>query len=570
MRWLFGLGLLPLWFLLVGAAQGQDSVTLPLQEYQQLYRQSLERVEGREDEAALIGIERADYSLRVREARVSGRIALSGVLIRGRPEPLRLFSNALVVTSVVAAQGGHVMGDEQGYLFVSDGSSRFSVSLEVAASLDEDALSQRLALDIPLAVENVLTLNLTKGMRVLEAPGPISDDGRYHFSARRQLGLRVLPAGSNAKARPVVVDTFTRIEPMSQGLSFTYFCAPRRGLLAPLTVSLPSGARFLGSSLGEGQLSRLEGGRLRIDLGAGVKKGFTLNYVLDAPAQSASQRFPLAHIEDNRGREGEFALESAVDSDFKIEAKDLQQGIGAERLPEALRMMSEFDAPYARLPAGETLQLTRLPLIPVALPERVLDSLRYTAQFDESGSLMSTLTVDVPEGFGERLHIKALEGGEIWSLTVNDRPGRLLEGHDGEWVVPVDANRSSRVRLAFLVRGERLGLYGRLNTTVPETGLSAQVLQVEIVLPSRVELVSLDGGVVPDNELVPDGAFVSGDGVVPGAASGDGLAIDAPAADALVSAQRRYAFKRAFYKGQALDLAIYYKEPTDFNAGDLR
>ncbi|MBE7558582.1 hypothetical protein HS125_06430 [bacterium] len=103
-------------------------------------------------------------------------------------------------------------------------------------------------------------------------------------------------------------------------------------------------------------------------------------------------------------------------------------------------------------------------------------------------------------------------------------------------MIPLDADELSHVELALLAQGDRLGLHGRLETILPETGLAARRLCVGIALPERVQLLSLEGPVSPAPgatwKLPPD--FIG----------------------------KPYLFSRAFHKGEGMKLAVSYKEPV--------
>jgi hypothetical protein len=103
-------------------------------------------------------------------------------------------------------------------------------------------------------------------------------------------------------------------------------------------------------------------------------------------------------------------------------------------------------------------------------------------------------------------------------------------------VIPLDEG-ASVIELAYLQKGEKLGLEGRLNVMVPATGLAARKLNVAIALAERVELIAMEGGLEPTQG--------SGWPTVQGFAG------------------KPYFFTRPFYRGDQLDAAIYYQEPLD-------
>jgi hypothetical protein len=103
--------------------------------------------------------------------------------------------------------------------------------------------------------------------------------------------------------------------------------------------------------------------------------------------------------------------------------------------------------------------------------------------------------------------------------------------------VPLAGGEASAVELAYLRRGPKLGLQGRLEAPLPATGLPARNLHVAVVLPPRVELVSVEG----DLAAAPGSAWE-----IPEAYAG-----------------RRHYFRRAFDRGEGASAAFLYKEPVD-------
>jgi hypothetical protein len=165
----------------------------------------------------------------------------------------------------------------------------------------------------------------------------------------------------------------------------------------------------------------------------------------------------------------------------------------------------------------------------------------YTS-FSENGSALSVLRLELPAAAGRRLQLQPIAGAEIWSLSVNGQPRSLYSQEAGNWVIPLDEG-ASVVELAYLQKGDKLGLKGRLPVLVPATGLAARKLNVAIALAERVELIAMEG------ELEP----TAGNGwpSVPGFAG------------------KPYFFTHPFYRGTQLDAAIYYQEPLETSNSEV-
>jgi hypothetical protein len=133
---------------------------------------------------------------------------------------------------------------------------------------------------------------------------------------------------------------------------------------------------------------------------------------------------------------------------------------------------------------------------------------------------------------------------EIWHLKVNGKRTKIYEARENspeetgndKWIIPLVRGETSHVELAFIRKGRKPGLHGRLETVLPETGLPSRRVHVGIALPERLQLLSLEGPVSP--------------------AGGESWQKPAEFIG------KPYYFSRSFYKGEGLKMAISYKEPV--------
>ncbi len=123
---------------------------------------------------------------------------------------------------------------------------------------------------------------------------------------------------------------------------------------------------------------------------------------------------------------------------------------------------------------------------------------------------------------------KAYTSGSHGDSTKNKSPSDT-------WIIPLEKGVPSRVELAFIRKGEKLDLHGRLETILPEIKLPSRSVKVGIALPKRLQLVSLEGPVNP--------------------ASGDKWEIP----EEFIG--KHYYFSSSFYTGERMELAISYREP---------
>jgi hypothetical protein len=135
------------------------------------------------------------------------------------------------------------------------------------------------------------------------------------------------------------------------------------------------------------------------------------------------------------------------------------------------------------------------------------------------------------------LGIASVPEAQVWSLRINGKKKKIYSDQKGAWIIPLSGSGRSHVELAFLRQGEKLGLQGRLETSLPRTGLPSRRALVGIALPERVQLLSLEGPVSPDRRPTAS---------LPKEFMG-----------------RSYFFSRAFYGGDGMEMAISYKEPVD-------
>ena len=510
-----------------------STVTVPWEEFKDLYAERLRaELESQAPEAppAVYTIEEAVYQLVLAENGVSGRVTLRGQVLAGKPEPLDLFERGVAITGVDEMQGGTLISAEDGYrLYVGAGES-FQLAFTIIAPVQEDQRSRFVAFRIPQAVKNELQLTVANGLRVLEAPGLRPGQGGYYFSPSQELRLRFAALGQTAAAP--AVDTFTRIELSGNRYGFTAFFMPVQALSGPLKIRF-QGARFVGSSLKPSWVKEADDDELIVTLPDDWQQPFTLQYERDA----VTGEIVLPGIEGNQGREGEFQIREPVEARISAIAEGLQRDLPVSRLPAALRRFVQATGSYSRSAENAVLELDVLRFEAVSAPEIVLDTINFYLSFTENGSALSVLRLELPPDTGQKLALKPIPGAEIWSLSVNNEARSLYRQGEDSWIIPLAAEGASIVELAYLQKGDKLGLKGRLALSMPETGLAARRVDVAIALPERIELVALEGELEPaKGKTWPRVQGFAG---------------------------KPYYFSHPFYRGEALDAAIFYKEPID-------
>jgi hypothetical protein len=530
-------------FLILGMPVfGDGGVFVPWEEMKTLYREKLEREfeKAFEEEPQVYSIDEARYRVRLRSEGAEIEVLVSGKSVSGKPAPIPLFGKDAVVTSVGQVTGGTVMtpSDLDATAILPDSAGiAFQVVARLLAEAVEDSGAKSICVSIPRALQNVLELDVPAGLQLLKAQGIADGDGVYRFSASPSLTIRYAEKERLEAATVIQVDSISRVVPQRGRTIITTHFLPIRPLPESVTFRTPPGAQFLSTSLRNASIQDAGPGRVELKLPNEHQKPFTMEWAQDAPADTSPIMLTLPAIEGNGGQQGRFVIDEPEDGQIAVSAEGTISRVPVERLPEPLRQAAAGAQFCMSVAAESAITLTSTTFQAVSTPPTVLESVYLFSSFEENGNVLSVLIMDVPPEVGPRLSLKAVPGAEIWSLKVNGIGKKVYEGDEGSWMIPLDGGAPSHVELAFLDEKEKLGLQGRLEASVPETGLAAQEVRVGIALPSRVELLSIEGPVSP--------------------AKGDEWPIPAEFIGS------RHYFSRAFYKGEGMALAVSYKEPVE-------
>ena len=261
-----------------------------------------------------------------------------------------------------------------------------------------------------------------------------------------------------------------------------------------------------------------------------------MRFSIERNAEGDGFSFTLPRIDKNNGSEGNFILEEPPDGRIVPADSEVLARIPASRLGKELSPAVGADRFILRVSPGKPIAFRVARFQTVSTPPIVLESLSFFTSFEENGNSLSTLVMDVPPEAGPRLKLPAIENATIWSLAVNGEKKKVYADGDGAWIIQLAENKTSRLELALLRRGEPLGLRGRLEAILPETGLPSRVVRVGIALPERVQILSLEGPVSPspgESWEIPD-EFIG----------------------------KPHYFSRSFHKGEEMKLAVSYKEPV--------
>lgn len=183
-------------------SMADDSITVPLDEFKTLYKEHIEKQvqkklqkqlqTDKKTEPFVYTIAEGAYALTLSSTHCYGSVTLIGTIISGKPEPFTLFGDELVIRNIDAVSGGVLMftKDGGGIAFYPTGAKEFSIGLSVFVPVQEDNRSRFVTFSIPRAVKNALSLDATKDLTIVEAPGVSDKTGVYNFSSKRDLSIR--------------------------------------------------------------------------------------------------------------------------------------------------------------------------------------------------------------------------------------------------------------------------------------------------------------------------------------------------------------------------------------------
>jgi hypothetical protein len=543
--------LLFLGFIIPTTLLGADSVSVPWEEFKRVYEESVTRKAlekaGIEEQPLIYNIGKAAYHLTIFETHALGRLSLSGEIISGKPGMISLFDNKLVIKDVINMTGGALLwdpGEADKMIFRPDGTKHFKLSLTFFASIEEDRKSRFVRINIPMALKNSLGLELSPGIRLIESPGILDVDGNYLFPARPSLLVRFSDESALTATPVVQVDTLSRIQLQGSKIIIATHFVPLQPLLNELKIKLPANATYISSSLKSSSITRLKGDMLQLNLSPQKMKTFSITIGLGQSQSVKDVSFLLPAIVDNNGQQGSFILDQPDEGQLSLVGKFSGSRIPVSRLHSTLQTVAGNRRYFVRIPPNEEINLSIRRFKTLQTPPVVIDDVSFYTSFDDNGSILSVLIMDVPSEAGAHLRIRQVPNTEIWYLKINgenrkvyaDRTSTNKGTANNAWVIPLAGHDASHVELAFISRGEKLKLNGHLEMVLPETNLPARSVRIGIALPERLQILSLDGPISPAPESVWETPqeFIG----------------------------KPYYFSSSFYRGEKMKIAIYYKEPV--------
>ena len=299
---------------------GDEGGFIPWAEFKSLYRASVEREIMKQVEKdvppQVHSIDEARYTLHVGSENAQGEMLLSGRIVSGKPKPIPLLCNDVVLTGVGSVTGGTVFSgqdDNRMFLLPDEGGQEFQLAASFLVRLQEDNRSRIISFGIPYALRNSLDLRLPPESRFVEDPGIADADGIYHFSASPRLTVRYLDKQGLAAATVIEIDTLSRITVHENRILIYTRFLPTRSVPGSLILRAPEGANYVSSSLKASWMKRLDNDRYELSIPPGEKGPFSIEFALEAVTNDGELSFSLPAIEGNTGRQGRFVLEEPDD-----------------------------------------------------------------------------------------------------------------------------------------------------------------------------------------------------------------------------------------------------------------
>ena len=517
----------------IGAA---ESVGVPWSEFKELYdehiRNSLTKELKVKEPKAQYTLDSASYELSINEELATCNLTIKGRVVSGTPQSVPLLPLSTILSRVGKVSGGSLILEDEGGSYIGlrpNKEESFSASLTFLLTVEEDKRSKLVTLPPSLAITNGLSIKLPKGHGLIEQPG-LKDGDSFRFPRGKEAVIRYSRGDSRPEVSLIEVDSCSFIRLQGRRSLMTTYFAPRRPVVGKITITPPKNAQYVSTSL-KGSWLKRDGSKLFVTLPRKSEQSFWLQFSL------SDSSFTLPTVSDNDGKEGFFIVEEPEDGQVSLSTSAAITRLPLTRLSKELQVQLPNLEEVKRIPPNESLTLTVKHFATVKTPPIVLDRVLFHTSFEENGSSLSLLTMVLPSTVGSRLVVGPVAGAEIWSLEVNGKRTKVYSQEGGGWVIPLARGKKSLVELAFLRKGDKLGLRGRLEAIVPPINLPSQDTHLSIGLPERVELVSVEGPVIARTK------------------ADEGL----PAQFVGIP----HYFSRNFDKGDGMTIALFYREPID-------
>ena len=529
-----------------------ESVSVPWEEFKTLYKESITRQiqqDLKKEKAPMrYSIASAVYKIRLDQQKARGEVIITGRVISGEPDLIPIFGSDLVIEDLTMVSGGSLLcarEHDHKVFFLPDGNKDFQISLPFSAAVKEDKSSRFVSIAVPQALQNSLSLTLAPEISLVEAPGIRNSDATYHFSSRTMLTIRFTDKAAVSAAPVVEIDTLSVIRLHGSQAIITTTFAPVQPVASGFSLQIPANTTYVSSTLKSSWINNENEHRYRINLPPGTTDRFSIQISLDEFQAAGSFEFSLPAITGNTGSQGNFITEQPDGGQITLGGHKPLPRMPVSRLHSKLQAAAGRHRFFMKIAPQEKIALSVRRFKSVSTAPVVLDSISFFTSFDDNGSVLSVLIMDIPPEAGPRLSLQAIPQAQIWSLKVNGQKSNVYAERDDSstsagaerWIIPLARGEVSHVELAFIRQDQKPGLQGKFETELPAAGLPSTGVRIGIALPERLQLLSLDGPVspAPENQWKKPGEFIG----------------------------KPYYFTRAFYAGDGLKMMLSYKEPAE-------
>lgn len=512
-----------------------EFVQWPLKEFKSMYQTHIEqylRKSLQTEEKVRYTIDRADYQLAIGKKAASGHIQLSGKWIEGEKKPIPLFDQSLIITSIKHNDTCQlIINDEKTIALLPLTKGDFSIDLGVLIPVQEDERSQFVAFQIPKAVSNSLTLSKLNINHLLEIPGVKVNDATYKFSPDHLLRIR-FENHQQSTFDEIELDVLTEIRFLPEKIVFAAHFLPMMPINKKLNISLPDSATIQNTSLKPSWFVLNDNQEIVVSLPFNYKKTFSIQYAVDVK-NNENIRFQLPHVQANKGLEKIYTVFHPEDK--KVLINNVVSKVSLSKYKHLKSLLHQ--QPYFRLQKDEKLHFDIQVLKLEHAPKVVLTQVYFFTSFTESGESLSTLILLINPGESPHLRLKRIPGADIWSLKVNEQKKSVYSSRKSDWIIPLTKYKTNEVALSFVRKSDKLKLSGKLQIVLPEIGIAAQNVHLGLALPKRIQLAGVEGDFTPSES------------------------VKWPAMNQF-NQMIQYHFSRAVYRGDAVPVSIYYKEPV--------
>jgi len=339
-----------------------------------------------------------------------------------------------------------VRDKEQGIFFWPDKEKSFHINISFLLPVQEDSRSRYIRFSPPKALKNTLALKVPPGFRLLDQPGIKSDTGIYHFGFKDSVKIRFSDKKALTAAKVVEIDALSRIRIQGRQAIVSAVFYPVQSISEPFSLELPDEALYISSSLKKSWITKSARNTFQIKLPTGSKETFTLAFAYNESASPGRFSVSLPVIKDNNGNQGIFTLEQPEDGQINLTGETPAVQIPAAALNKKLFQTHKDNPRFLKIAAGEKIGLQIRKYQTVRTPSIVLDSISFYSSFEENGSILNLLIMDVPPETGMRLSLKSIPEAEIWHLKVNQRKAKIYgdQGNSPDsqqrdrWIVPLE------------------------------------------------------------------------------------------------------------------------------------